>query len=74
MFNISGGVLFISMLLFVVAIFTVVLLTCVGVPCSDSKNVLNKFEPDNTAPKITELIDYHKSNNQIRYKIESDDV
>lgn len=34
-----------------------------------SKYVLNKFEPDNTAPKITELIEFHKRNKTSNYKM-----
>ena len=30
-----------------------------------SKYILNKFEPDNTAPKITELIEFHKENKEL---------
>lgn len=36
-----------------------------------SAEILNIFEPDNTAPKITELIDYHKENDKAKYNIES---
>lgn len=27
-----------------------------------SKYILNKFEPDNTAPKLTQMIDFHENN------------
>lgn len=27
-----------------------------------SRYVLNKFEPDNTAPKLTKMIEFHKNN------------
>ena len=38
-----------------------------------SKYVVNHFEPDNTAPKLTELIEYHKaSDRKIKYKIKRD--
>lgn len=30
-----------------------------------SKYILNKFEPDNTAPKLTEMIEFHKSNSKL---------
>ena len=30
-----------------------------------SKYILNKFEPDNTAPKLTEMIEFHKNNDNL---------
>lgn len=36
-----------------------------------SKYILNKFEPDNTAPKLTEMIEFHKNNDKLnKYKID----
>lgn len=35
-----------------------------------SKYILNKFEPDNTAPKISELIEFHKANEAVKYNID----
>lgn len=35
-----------------------------------SKYILNNFEPDNTAPKITELIEFHKENEKVKYIID----
>lgn len=32
--------------------------------------IINAFEPDNTAPKITELIEFHKSHKSIKYIID----
>ncbi len=32
--------------------------------------IINAFEPDNTAPKMTELIDFHKSNEMIKYIVD----
>jgi len=33
--------------------------------------IINQFEPDNTAPKLTELVDFHKKdNNPQKYKID----
>lgn len=37
-------------------------------PFCSSKNILNKFEPDNTAPKINELIEFDKKNRK-KYNI-----
>lgn len=61
-------VLFISM---VVAMY--VLLRKTGANNELSKYVVNHFEPDNTAPKLTELIEYHRgSDRNIKYKIKRD--
>lgn len=30
-----------------------------------SKYILNKFESDNTAPKLTEMIEFHKNNHKL---------
>lgn len=35
-----------------------------------SKYIVNMFEPDNTAPRLTELIDFHKANVGVKYKID----
>ena len=36
-----------------------------------SKYILNKFEPDNTAPKLTEMIEFHKNNDKLnKYKVD----
>lgn len=35
-----------------------------------SGSILNKFEPDNTAPKITELVEFHKANEKVKYIID----
>lgn len=35
-----------------------------------SEYILNKFEPDNTAPKITELIEFHRENDTVKYIID----
>lgn len=32
--------------------------------------IINAFEPDNTAPKITELIDFHKSHEKVKYIVD----
>lgn len=37
---------------------------------SSSRYILNNFEPDNTAPKITELIEFHKKNEKVKYHID----
>lgn len=36
-----------------------------------SRYILNKFEPDNTAPKLTEMIEFYKNNDKLsKYNIE----
>lgn len=36
-----------------------------------SKYILNKFEPDNTAPKLTEMIEFHKNNKNLsKYNVD----
>jgi len=38
-----------------------------------SRYILNKFEPDNTAPKLTEMIEFHKANKDLKkYTIDSE--
>lgn len=39
---------------------------------SISDKLIRLFEPDNLAPELTEMIDYHKKNGVVRYKIGSD--
>jgi hypothetical protein len=55
--------------LIVLIITTVITLRANLKKCSEkvysSKYILNKFEPDNTAPKITEMIEFHKSNESL---------
>ena len=36
-----------------------------------SKYILNKFESDNTSPKLTEMIEFHKNNHKLsKYNVE----
>ena len=35
-----------------------------------SRSIVNMFEPDNTAPKLTDLINFHKVNTGVKYKID----
>ncbi len=37
-----------------------------------SDKVIRLFEPDNLAPELTEMIDYHRKKGVVRYKIGSD--
>lgn len=36
---------------------------------TESNCVINKFEPDNDAPTLTEMIKFHKDNGIIEYEI-----
>lgn len=36
---------------------------------SFSKGIITKFEPDNTAPKLTDMIDFHKVNKTSHYNV-----
>lgn len=35
----------------------------------DSDNILNLFEPYNSAPKLTQMIEFHKNNGIVEYDI-----
>ena len=73
MINVSGGILFITLLFIIIGLFTVILLRGIGVDCSNSKSILTKIESDNRVPEISDLIEYHKLREPIRYKIKSSD-
>lgn len=32
--------------------------------------ILNKFEPDNTSPNVTELVVFHKANEKVKYIVD----
>lgn len=65
------GFIVVLFVMMVVAIYA--LLKKPGANSEVSKYVVNYFEPDNTAPKLTKLIEYHKaSNRKIKYKIQRD--
>lgn len=34
-----------------------------------SKNIVDSFEPDNLSPELTEMINFHKENGNVDYKI-----
>jgi len=67
---ILGAIGFIAVLVLTVVLTIYFSLQKNTVNSESSKYIINKFEPDNTAPKITELIEYHKSHETIHYKIE----
>lgn len=70
---IIGVAVIITILIAVIIVLMYMLLGKDTDKSKDSKHIINKFEPENTAPRITELIDYHKTKSKIKYMIESDD-
>ena len=36
---------------------------------SNGKQVIQKFEPDNMAPPLTDMINYHRKNGIVRYDV-----
>lgn len=36
---------------------------------SEGNKIIGKFEPDNIAPTLTEMIDFHKKNGIVDYEI-----
>ena len=63
-----GAVVFVALLAVVVAVSLRVLIKDTAIS-KYSKYTISKFEPDNTAPKLTEMVEYHKANEKIRYVI-----
>lgn len=56
-------------LIYVILIFT--LLREKGSTFNPGLYIINKFEPDNTAPKLTDMIEFHQQKeNKIKYKID----
>lgn len=73
MIGVFGAIGFIVVLFIAMVVVMYVLLRKPGANNELSKYVLNHFEPDNTAPKLTELIEYHKtSGRKIKYNIKRD--
>lgn len=35
----------------------------------ESNSILGKFEPDNDAPTLTQMIDFHKKNGVVEYEL-----
>ncbi len=73
MIGVLGAIGFVVVLFVVMVVFIYVLLRKPGTNNEISKYVLNHFEPDNTAPKLTDLIEYHKTTGRkIKYNIKRD--
>ncbi len=70
MIGVFGAIGFIVILFIAIVVIIYTLLRKSGENNELSKYVVNHFEPDNTAPKLTELIEHHKtSNRKIKYNI-----
>lgn len=69
--GILGAVCFLSVLIIFMIVVMYFTLRRSSSTVHASRYILNKFEPDNTAPKLTEMIEFHKSNNKLsKYNIE----
>lgn len=68
---IVGAICFLALLFIIMAIVMYCVLKRSSYSVQSSKYVLNKFEPDNTAPKLTEMIEFHKEHKHLsKYNIE----
>jgi hypothetical protein len=73
MIGVLGAIGFVVVLFITMVVVMYALLRKPGANNELSKYVLNHFEPDNTAPKLTELIEYHKTaGRKIKYNIKRD--
>lgn len=64
--------IFLFAFVFAVAIFAFFMVTFKrqnGAGNSQSKKLINKFNPDNLAPELSKMIEYHKENGAIHYEI-----
>lgn len=68
MFEILLAIVFIGLLVLVVTLAMRILIKDTIVS-KCSKYTINKFEPDNTAPKLTDMIAYHKTHEKTKYII-----
>lgn len=68
MSEILGAVLSIAFLAIVVVLSMRVLSKDTTVS-KGSKYIIGRFVPDNSAPKLTDMIDYHKNNPKVHYTV-----
>lgn len=62
--------IFLISLILLNIVLIILLLKPMNKKIESSKYILNKFEPDNTAPKLTEMIEFHKNNRDLnKYNI-----
>lgn len=68
MYEILAAIFFVAILIGVV-IVTMKKLKNDTIISKESKNIIGKFVPDNSAPKLTDMIEYHKKCDKVHYKI-----
>lgn len=62
--------IFLISLILLNIVLIILLLKPMSKKIESSKYILNKFEPDNTSPKLTEMIEFHKNNKDLnKYNI-----
>lgn len=66
--EILGAVLSVVFLTFIVVLSMRVLGKDTAVSKA-SKYIIGRFVPDNSAPKLTDMINYHKDNPTVHYKV-----
>lgn len=68
--GIFEAIIFLMMLIIFMVVVMYFTLRKSSIAVRAGKHILNKFEPDNTAPKLTEMIEFHKKNNELsKYNI-----
>lgn len=64
------AILFLTVLAAVVTVVVGLALKRSSKEVCSSRHILNNFQPDNTAPKLTEMIEFHKNNGNLsKYNI-----
>lgn len=62
MSGVFGAIFFMAILFIFIAVAMYFILKKSSSSVRSSRYVINKFKPDNTAPKLTEMIEFHKNN------------
>ncbi len=68
MVEIIGAIFFIILLAFTVVVSMKLLVKDTTIS-KGSKKIVGKFVPDNSAPELTDMIDYHRNNETSKYRI-----
>lgn len=63
---ILAAICFISILVITFIITLYVVLKKDSNSVISSRNILNKFEPDNISPKLTKMIEFHKQHEELK--------
>lgn len=70
MHGILGAISFLTVLIIFMVVVMYFTLRKSSITVHSCRRILNKFESDNTAPKLTEMIEFHKNNNGLsKYNI-----